>query len=245
MLHALAIAEYNAGKLEDARRDFEEVATAKGHDLGFGRWSATYLAATENKLGRPAEAEKWARQALDGYAAAAETGAWEISTHRELGLALAAQGRNAEAEAGIGALSSAPAGGNARSPAGAHPRQARRAGGAAALRAARGQATPMKLEVTEVLRMWNRGETQALDELMVHLLGDLRQLAGAYLRRERPDHTLQPTALVNELYLRLAEREEVDWQNRAHFFAFAATQMRRILVDHARHHRAGETWAAT
>lgn len=96
----------------------------------------------------------------------------------------------------------------------------------------------MKVEVTEVLKMWNRGETQALDELMVHLLGDLRQLAGAYLRRERPDHTLQPTALVNELYLRLAEREEVDWQNRAHFFAFAATQMRRILVDHARHHRA-------
>lgn len=98
----------------------------------------------------------------------------------------------------------------------------------------------MKVEVTEALRRWNRGEAQALDELMVHLLDDLRQLAGAYLRRERPDHTLQPTALVNELYLRLTEREEVAWQNRAHFFAFAATQMRRILVDHARHHRANK-----
>lgn len=98
----------------------------------------------------------------------------------------------------------------------------------------------MKGDVTEILRKWNRGETQALDEVMSELVDDLRQLAAAYLRRERPDHTLQPTALVNELYLRLAEREEVSWQNRAHFFAFAATQMRRILVDHARHHRAGK-----
>ncbi len=96
----------------------------------------------------------------------------------------------------------------------------------------------MKAEVTDVLRKWNRGETKALDEVMSALVDELRQLAAAYLRRERADHTLQPTALVNELYLRLAERQEVSWQNRAHFFAFAATQMRRILVDHARHHRA-------
>lgn len=98
----------------------------------------------------------------------------------------------------------------------------------------------MKSEVTEILRKWNRGETQALDEVMSELVDELRQLAAAYLRRERPDHTLQPTALVNELYLRLSERVEVAWQNRAHFFAFAATQMRRILVDHARHHRANK-----
>ena len=98
----------------------------------------------------------------------------------------------------------------------------------------------MKSEVTENLRKWNRGETKALDEVMGQLVDELRQLAAAYLRRERADHTLQPTALVNELYLRLAEREEVAWQDRAHFFAFAATQMRRILVDHARHHRAGK-----
>jgi RNA polymerase sigma-70 factor, ECF subfamily len=98
----------------------------------------------------------------------------------------------------------------------------------------------MKAEVTENLRKWNRGETKALDEVMGLLVDELRQLAAAYLRRERADHTLQPTALVNELYLRLAEREEVAWQDRAHFFAFAATQMRRILVDHARHHRANK-----
>lgn len=98
----------------------------------------------------------------------------------------------------------------------------------------------MDAEVTEFLRKWNRGETKALDEVMSQLVGELRQLAAAYLRRERSDHTLQPTALVNELYLRLSERQEVAWQDRAHFFAFAATQMRRILVDHARHHRANK-----
>lgn len=109
-----------------------------------------------------------------------------------------------------------------------------------ACRAPENEDERMSAEVTEFLRKWNRGETKALDEVMGHLVGELRQLAAAYLRRERSDHTLQPTALVNELYLRLSERQEVAWQDRAHFFAFAATQMRRILVDHARHHRANK-----
>lgn len=98
----------------------------------------------------------------------------------------------------------------------------------------------MSTDVTEILRKWNRDEGHALDELMLRLVDDLRQLAASFLRRERPDHTLQPTALVNELYLRLSEREQVDWQDRSHFFAFAATQMRRILVDHARKHRSNK-----
>ncbi len=72
------------------------------------------------------------------------------------------------------------------------------------------------------------------DELIVHVYEELRRLAAAYLRRERADHTLQPTALVHEAYMRLAAQEGVDWLNREHFIGVAAEMMRRVLVDHAR-----------
>jgi RNA polymerase sigma-70 factor, ECF subfamily len=75
---------------------------------------------------------------------------------------------------------------------------------------------------------------EALDRLLPVVHGELRRIASAYLRRERPDHTLQPTALVNEAYLRLAERGEVAWESKTHFLAIAANVMRQILVDHAR-----------
>ena len=89
-----------------------------------------------------------------------------------------------------------------------------------------------------LLRAWGRGDLQARDDLLPLVYGELRQRAAAYLRRERRDHTLQPTALVNEAYLRLVGQRRVSWQNRAHFLGLAAQMMRRILVDHARAHRA-------
>jgi RNA polymerase sigma factor (TIGR02999 family) len=91
---------------------------------------------------------------------------------------------------------------------------------------------------TGLLRAWGRGDLQARDDLLPLVYGELRQRAAAYLRRERRDHTLQPTALVNEVYLRLVGQRRVSWQNRAHFLGLAAQMMRRILVDHARAHRA-------
>ena len=92
--------------------------------------------------------------------------------------------------------------------------------------------------VTGLLRAWGRGDLQARDELLPLVYRELRQRAGAYLRRERPDHTLQPTALVHEAYIRLVGQQRVTWQNRAHFFGVAAQMMRRVLVDHARAHEA-------
>ena len=93
-------------------------------------------------------------------------------------------------------------------------------------------------EVTRLLVDWSKGDQKALDDLMPVVFDELRTLARRYLRRERTDHTLQPTALVNEAYLRLIDQRSVQWQNRAHFFGVAAQMMRRILVDHARgHHR--------
>jgi len=93
--------------------------------------------------------------------------------------------------------------------------------------------------VTTLLIDWRQGDTAARDQLVALVYDELRRLALHYLRPERPDHTLQPTALVNELYLRLfAKAEPIIWQNRAHFFAVAAQTLRRILVDHARAHRA-------
>lgn len=89
-------------------------------------------------------------------------------------------------------------------------------------------------DVTDLLLRWNSGHKEALDDLMPLVSGELRRLAQAYLRDESRARTLQPTALVNELYLRLIDRRRVRWENRAHFFGFAATTMRRILVDHAR-----------
>ena len=89
-------------------------------------------------------------------------------------------------------------------------------------------------QVTELLVRWREGDQRALDELMPLVYDELRRLAARYMRGERPGHTLQTSALVNEAYLRLAGHEEMRWQNRAHFFAVAAQAMRRILVDHAR-----------
>ncbi len=88
--------------------------------------------------------------------------------------------------------------------------------------------------VTRLLLAWSDGDEAAREELMPLLEEELRRIAGRYMNQERLDHTLQPTALVNELYLRLVGRQTVNWRNRAHFFGFAAQAMRRILVDHAR-----------
>ena len=88
--------------------------------------------------------------------------------------------------------------------------------------------------VTDLLAAWSRGEELALERLLPLVERELRLLAHRYLRRERPDHTLQTTALVNEAYLRLVGQREPRWQNRAHFFGIAARIMRRILIDHAR-----------
>ena len=89
-------------------------------------------------------------------------------------------------------------------------------------------------DITDLLVEWSQGDQGALDQLMPRVTQELRRLAERYLENETPGHTLQPTALVNELYLRLIDRKKMDWRNRAHFFAFAARTMRRILVDHAR-----------
>ena len=99
-------------------------------------------------------------------------------------------------------------------------------------------------DVTQLLLDWSAGDADALDRLVPLVSEELRRRAGRYLRRERAGHTLQPTALVNEAYLRLVDHPWVGWRNRAHFFAIAARVMRQILVDHARRRRAakrGET----
>jgi len=91
-----------------------------------------------------------------------------------------------------------------------------------------------KNEVTQLLLRWSEGDKAALDKLMPLVYRELRRLAGHYMRRERPGHTLQASALVNEAYLRLVDYRRMQWQNRAHFFAVAAQAMRRVLVEHAR-----------
>src|ERR1700677_4162171 len=92
-------------------------------------------------------------------------------------------------------------------------------------------------EVTVLLKALNRGDNSAVEKLLPLVYNELHRLARSYMRRERPDHTLQPTALINEAYLRLA-RDTVDWQSRQHFIGVAANVMRRLLVDHARAHNA-------
>jgi RNA polymerase sigma factor (TIGR02999 family) len=92
--------------------------------------------------------------------------------------------------------------------------------------------------VSGLLRSWGRGDLQARDDLLPIVYQELRRRAAAYLRHERHARTLQPTALVHEVYLRLAGKPPIDWQGRAHFFGMAAQAMRRILIDHARTHRA-------
>lgn len=96
------------------------------------------------------------------------------------------------------------------------------------------------LGASALLQGWGRGDLHARDELVPLVYAELRRRAAAYLRRERADHTLQPTALVHEAFLRLMGQERVAWQNRAHFFGLAAQMMRRILVDHARKHDAAK-----
>jgi len=89
-------------------------------------------------------------------------------------------------------------------------------------------------EVTLLLAEWAKGNQNALNELTPLVYSELRQLAAAYLRRERQGHTLQPTAVVHEAYLRLVDQTSPNWQNRSHFYGVAARLMRQILVDHAR-----------
>src|SRR6266850_6213014 len=95
-------------------------------------------------------------------------------------------------------------------------------------------------EVTVLLAKWRQGSEDAQERLMEVVQSELRRLAASYLRRERPGHTLQPTAVVNEAYLRLMPQRGVRWENRAHFFGIATKMMRRVLVDHARRKRAGK-----
>lgn len=90
--------------------------------------------------------------------------------------------------------------------------------------------------ITQLLKKWSKGDEKALDQLMPLVYDELHRLAEAYLRRERREHTLQPTALVNELFLKFFDQNSMSWQNRAQFFGVAAQIMRRILVDHARAH---------
>ena len=89
-------------------------------------------------------------------------------------------------------------------------------------------------DITQILQEWSDGNEQVLDELMPLVYAELHRQAARYLRRERSDHTLQTTALINEAYLKLVNQRDVRWQNRAHFFAIAAQAMRRILVDYAK-----------
>ena len=89
-------------------------------------------------------------------------------------------------------------------------------------------------EVTKLLTAWSEGDQRAMGRLMDRVYVELRRIAQAYMGKERPEHTLQPTALVHEAFVRLSRQREVSWRNRQHFFAIAAYMMRRILVDHAR-----------
>jgi RNA polymerase sigma factor (TIGR02999 family) len=95
-------------------------------------------------------------------------------------------------------------------------------------------------QVTELLKRWGAGDRAALDELMPVMHRELRRLAAWRMQQERSDHSLQPTALVNEMFLRIVDLERIDWQDRAHFLGAASGIMRRILVDHARRHRAAK-----
>ncbi len=97
-----------------------------------------------------------------------------------------------------------------------------------------------EVSVSALLQAWSDGDSAAGERLVPLLYPQLRRRAAAFLRRERHDHTLQPTALVNEAYLRLVDQRGVDWQNRAHFLALAAQMMRRVLVDHARRRNMGK-----
>lgn len=104
--------------------------------------------------------------------------------------------------------------------------------------------TPPPAGVTQLLIQWGDGDRTALDEIWPLVYKELRRLAAYYIDRERPGHTLQPTALVHDAYLRLVDQRHVDWKNRAQFFGLAAEMMRRILVNHARDRRAAKRGGA-
>jgi RNA polymerase sigma factor (TIGR02999 family) len=97
-----------------------------------------------------------------------------------------------------------------------------------------------KGEITGLLRDWRNGDKAAMDRLLPVVYDELRRLAASFFRQERPNHTLQPTALVHEAYLHLVDQNRGGWENRAHFFGAAAQLMRHILVDHARSHNAAK-----
>jgi len=106
------------------------------------------------------------------------------------------------------------------------------------MRASGAGSHPSPGEVTALLLAWSAGDRAALEKLIPLVYGDLRRRAEGYLRKERAGHTLQPTALVNEAYLKLVDQTRVKWQNRAHFLGVASRAMREVLVDYARRHRA-------
>src|SRR5688572_2664096 len=94
--------------------------------------------------------------------------------------------------------------------------------------------------VTALLDDWTRGDARALDRILPLVYDELRRIAARHLRRERAGHTLQPTALVHEAYVKLVDQRRVDWRSRAHFYGVASQVMRRLLVDHARRHKANK-----
>ena len=95
-------------------------------------------------------------------------------------------------------------------------------------------------DITVLLSSVRNGDSAAMQQIIPLVYGELRKLAGRYMRLERPDHTLQPTALVNEAFLRRAQGQNITWENRAQFFGIAARLMRQILIDHAREHSAAK-----
>jgi RNA polymerase sigma factor (TIGR02999 family) len=100
-------------------------------------------------------------------------------------------------------------------------------------------------EVTQILQNWSGGDSEAPARLMPFVYDEMRRLARVFLAKERGNHTLQPTALVHEAYVRLIDQTRVNWQNRAHFYGIAASMMRRVLIDHARAHATDKRGGAT
>ena len=100
-------------------------------------------------------------------------------------------------------------------------------------------------EVTQILQNWSGGDSEAPARLMPFVYDEMRRLARVFLAKERGNHTLQPTALVHEAYVRLVDQTRVNWQNRAHFYGIAASMMRRVLIDHARAHVTDKRGGAT
>jgi len=95
-------------------------------------------------------------------------------------------------------------------------------------------------EITQILQDWNNGNEEAKEQLMPYVYDELKRQARFLMSKERPNHTLQPTALVHEAFLKLSEQTGIDWKNRSHFYGFASRMMRQILVDHARSHTAAK-----